>query len=398
MAVFLDDDFVDGIEAGGDARRASSTASTWRGPSRYLRSNDLIYQPAIRSYMMGETPPGLRPALLERRRHQPARPKMAVEYLRGLCQGDRFAHEGFPICGETVRLAEVDGADLRHRLRDRPHRRLEVVLSRHPAMGSTDKTFILSESGHIAGIVNPPSKGKYGHWTNPDLGGDAGGLARRGRPSSRGAGGRAGASGWRAVRRDGARARSPGDAAHPALAPAPGTYVTGGVPEPSAPEARCGNPAARHAAAQKVPLKCCTAASISAPSQSRGRWALASRSRTGDLTWPRPRLRPDDEGHDEQLPGGHRRPWRTSSSRRPPSPRSMSAVAIEAAQKSTDLSAKLDPGHARQAVVDDPGQGRAGRLRQVRHRLHVRRRPRPPPSTWPPSPRSRRRCRPRRSS
>jgi polyhydroxyalkanoate synthase len=33
-------------------------------------------------------------------------------------------------------------------------------------MGSTDKTFILSESGHIAGIVNPPSKGKYGHYTS----------------------------------------------------------------------------------------------------------------------------------------------------------------------------------------------------------------------------------------
>jgi polyhydroxyalkanoate synthase len=31
-------------------------------------------------------------------------------------------------------------------------------------MGSTDKTFILSESGHIAGIVNPPSKKKYGHY------------------------------------------------------------------------------------------------------------------------------------------------------------------------------------------------------------------------------------------
>ena len=33
-------------------------------------------------------------------------------------------------------------------------------------MGSKDKTFIVSESGHIAGIVNPPSKGKYGHYVN----------------------------------------------------------------------------------------------------------------------------------------------------------------------------------------------------------------------------------------
>jgi polyhydroxyalkanoate synthase len=40
-----------------------------------------------------------------------------------------------------------------------------------------NKTFVLSESGHIAGIVNPPSKKKYGHYTNPDLCSDARGLA-----------------------------------------------------------------------------------------------------------------------------------------------------------------------------------------------------------------------------
>ena len=40
-------------------------------------------------------------------------------------------------------------------------------------MGSSDKTFILSESGHIAGIVNPPSKKKYGHYTLDDIGLDA---------------------------------------------------------------------------------------------------------------------------------------------------------------------------------------------------------------------------------
>jgi polyhydroxyalkanoate synthase subunit PhaC len=29
--------------------------------------------------------------------------------------------------------------------------------------------FVLSASGHVAGIVNPADKGKYGHWTAGDL-------------------------------------------------------------------------------------------------------------------------------------------------------------------------------------------------------------------------------------
>jgi polyhydroxyalkanoate synthase len=33
-------------------------------------------------------------------------------------------------------------------------------------LGSKDKTFVVSESGHIAGIVNPPTKEKYGHYTS----------------------------------------------------------------------------------------------------------------------------------------------------------------------------------------------------------------------------------------
>ena len=36
-------------------------------------------------------------------------------------------------------------------------------------MGSTSKRFIMAQSGHIAGIVNPPSKNKYGHYINSDL-------------------------------------------------------------------------------------------------------------------------------------------------------------------------------------------------------------------------------------
>jgi polyhydroxyalkanoate synthase len=36
-------------------------------------------------------------------------------------------------------------------------------------LGSKDQTFVLAGSGHIAGVVNPPSLGKYQYWTRPGV-------------------------------------------------------------------------------------------------------------------------------------------------------------------------------------------------------------------------------------
>ncbi len=91
-------------------------------------------------------------------------------------------------------------------------------------MGSRSKSFILSQSGHIAGIVNPPSKKKYGHYTNEDLTLPVEGW-REGADFTEGSWWPR----WEAWlrKRSGTQvpARQPGDSSHPVLAPAPGTYV-----------------------------------------------------------------------------------------------------------------------------------------------------------------------------
>ena len=56
VGVFLDNDFVDGIEA--EATRAGYLDKYYMSRTfSYLRANDLIYGPAIKSYMLGEAPP-----------------------------------------------------------------------------------------------------------------------------------------------------------------------------------------------------------------------------------------------------------------------------------------------------------------------------------------------------
>jgi polyhydroxyalkanoate synthase len=221
VGVFLDDDFVDGIEA--EVREAGVLSSFFMSRTfSYLRSNDLIYGPAIRSYMMGQAPPAF--DLLYWNGDSTNLPaRMTMEYLRGLCQGDRFAREGFELCGETVRLSEVD-TRLMAVACESDH--IAAWTSSYEGMrgtGSEDRTFVLSESGHIAGIVNPPAKGKYGHWTNGDWSGDAATWKE-------GAGRQAGSwwplwDAWLAERGGGkVPARVPGDGAE-TFGDAPGSYV-----------------------------------------------------------------------------------------------------------------------------------------------------------------------------
>lgn len=223
VGVFLDDDFVDGIEL--ETKKTGILDSFYMSRTfSFLRSNDLIYQPAIRSYMMGEAPPAF--DLLFWNGDSTNLPAaMAMEYLRGLCQRDEFATSGFSILGETLHLKDVKvpvfavACETDHIAAW--HASYEGVRQ----MGSRSKTFVLSESGHIAGIVNPPSKKKYGHYMNDTW--SPGWEAWR-----QEAGFHAGTwwprwSEWLA-KRSGRKvpARALGNAKHPVLAKAPGTYVS----------------------------------------------------------------------------------------------------------------------------------------------------------------------------
>ncbi|MDP2061571.1 MAG: class I poly(R)-hydroxyalkanoic acid synthase [Phaeovulum sp.] len=222
FTAFLQDDFVDGIEE--QVAREGVLASYFMTRTfSYLRANDLIYQPAIRSYMMGEAPPAF--DLLFWNGDGTNLPgKMAVEYLRGLCQRDEFAGKGFTVLGEKVKLSGVKvplcaiACETDHIA---PWRASFAGVAQ---MGAKDKTFILSQSGHIAGIVNPPGKDKYGHYTSPAAITDADAWRtaaefHKGSWWPRWGAWLAGRSGKRIA------ARELGDSAHPVLAPAPGTYV-----------------------------------------------------------------------------------------------------------------------------------------------------------------------------
>jgi polyhydroxyalkanoate synthase subunit PhaC len=219
VGVFLNDDFVDGIERQ-TAQDGILSRFFMSRTFSFLRSNDLIYTPAIKSYMLGEAPPAF--DLLYWNGDGTNLPAtMAVEYLRGLCQQDGFAKGEFKVFGHPVSLADIKLPISAIACETDHIAHWRGSFNGVKQMGSKDKTFILSESGHIAGIINPPSKDKYGHYaSDAPVHGDPeawkqSATFHKGSWWPRWGAWLAGHSGPRIP------ARKPADS----LAPAPGTYV-----------------------------------------------------------------------------------------------------------------------------------------------------------------------------
>ncbi|WP_170428829.1 PHA/PHB synthase family protein [Ruegeria arenilitoris] len=219
---FLQNDFIDGIE---EEVNKEGVLRSWimARTMSFLRSRDLVYGPAIRSYMLGEVPPAF-DLLFWNGDGANLPAKMTVEYLRGLCQRNEFATDGFELFGHKLKLSDVDVPLMAITCETDHIAAWKDCYRGVQKMASRSKTFVVSESGHIAGIINPPSKKKYGHYTNPDLKADADTWLKQAEFHE--------GSWWPLweawlKKRSGKQvpARDTGDSDHPRLAPAPGTYV-----------------------------------------------------------------------------------------------------------------------------------------------------------------------------
>lgn len=163
LGVFIDDDFTSAIDREVD-EKGYLPARLMARTFSFLRANELVYTPAVRSYLLGEAPPAF--DLLywnSDSTNLPAR--MAKEYLHYLYEENRLARGTFEVGGERLNLADITipvFAVATKRDHIAPWKASFAGLARL----SGKKTFVLAESGHIAGIVNPPAAEKYGYWTN----------------------------------------------------------------------------------------------------------------------------------------------------------------------------------------------------------------------------------------
>ena len=165
LRVFTDPATLQLIE-GEVERRGFLEGSSMAAAFNLLRARDLVWHFAIESYLMGKSPPAF--DLLYWNADSTRFPaRLLFDYLRGMYQENRLSTPGaFEVLGQPIDLADVR---IPVYLQAARQDHIAPAASVFKAMNlfTGPRRFVLAGSGHIAGVVNPPEKGKYQHWINP---------------------------------------------------------------------------------------------------------------------------------------------------------------------------------------------------------------------------------------
>ena len=134
----------------------------------FLRPNDLVWNYVVANYLKGESPPPF--DLLYWNGDSTNLPgPMYCWYLRHMYLQNELKKPGaLTVCGEKVDLGKIKAPFFVYGSREDHIVPWTAAYASMPLI-SGKKTFCLGASGHIAGVINPPAKGKRSHWTNTQL-------------------------------------------------------------------------------------------------------------------------------------------------------------------------------------------------------------------------------------
>jgi polyhydroxyalkanoate synthase len=188
-----------------------------------LRANDLIWSFFVSNYLMGKDPPAF--DLLFWNADQTRMPKaLHLAYLRQMYGANALAQGAFKIGGLTADLSKVTIPLYFQASREDHIAPMNSVYRSAKLFGGKDVTFTLAGSGHIAGVINPPTAKKYQHWTNAELP-DTLAEWQAGAVEAPGSWWEHWAAWLRARSGEPVAARDPSAGPLPPLEPAPGAYV-----------------------------------------------------------------------------------------------------------------------------------------------------------------------------
>src|SRR5690349_8780560 len=167
LEVFIDEDQVASLEKKMQERgylEGSEMANTFN----LLRANDLIWSFVINNYLLGRDPFPF--DLLHWNCDSTRMPaRMHSYYLRNMYMGNKLREPGaLTLAGVPIDLSKVTVPTyFVSAIED--HIAPWKTTYAGPGLIQGKKRFVLSGSGHIAGMINPPAANKYGYWTNETL-------------------------------------------------------------------------------------------------------------------------------------------------------------------------------------------------------------------------------------
>ena len=144
---------------GGNLLKGQELATTFS----FLRPNDLVWNYVVGNYLKGETPPPF--DLLYWNSDSTNLPgPMYCWYLRNTyLENNLVKPNKMTVCGEQVDLGRIDAPAYVYASREDHIVPWEGAYRNTQVLGGKIR-FVLGASGHIAGVINPPAKGKRSHW------------------------------------------------------------------------------------------------------------------------------------------------------------------------------------------------------------------------------------------
>jgi polyhydroxyalkanoate synthase len=151
-----------GSPGGGRLLKGQELASTFS----FLRPNDLVWNYVVGNYLKGETPPPF--DLLYWNSDSTNLPgPMYCWYLRNTYHENNLRVPGkLTVCGEKVDLGAIKAPVYVYASREDHIVPWEGAYKNTQVLtGAKGRVrFVMGASGHIAGVINPPAKGKRSHW------------------------------------------------------------------------------------------------------------------------------------------------------------------------------------------------------------------------------------------
>jgi polyhydroxyalkanoate synthase len=167
LEVFIDEDQVSSLERKMSERgylEGAHMANTFN----MLRSNDLIWSFVINNYLMGRDPFPF--DLLHWNQDSTRMPaKMHSFYLRNMYMSNKLREPGgITLSGTPIDVTKAKMPAYFVSAIEDHIAPWKATYSGARLLGGKTR-FVLSGSGHIAGMINPPAANKYGYWTNEEL-------------------------------------------------------------------------------------------------------------------------------------------------------------------------------------------------------------------------------------